>query len=750
MENWQFLIQKQGDRSWHSLESPKVEIIEGMYRIVTRSGLPNINVEVRVIYSSTLEVPPKRRIQKRSRRTTEDGLMVVIPYTYLKAGIWELQCCGDLISDNLRKSWQYSICLVVLPNLSLAQKNTWGQPAPPLSSEGLNPVIECDDQVVIDDPVSPVWLKADTAEEILKSLVSLALPPSEPLLEEEISLEDSLPVIALPLLLTLEQETYITSWGETLTVNGRVEPEQINYVLDDRPNCERVYNGELKIQLSSPDTSEILAQERQPLPEEFLPFSIQVPIEIPSECKSKLILADITLYGSFVTAGEPRVLAHQSFTITANVAELLAITTATQTTEPDVVDNLEDEPASHQEAKPSAPIKLELFNLVKTVKKTEPNLLATSPKKSLPPQLVGRQIDKTPASPQLPQLPKQNIYKINVPAILPANRRTSISTTFPYLRRVQVEPDHHQEAFGLQYTNTIEADYEDIPYQKDSFGEEFVPSHNESVAVGNTYLSPLIKKWVHTQGHSSPQPLEDNEDKVISSEHLFEEQVQEVSENEALSEKEWEEPIPADIITSLTDLIDELSFSLIDQSSMTSPTTVIAEVPTPKYVSKPSPALAQEIVVYDTYIEAETDILKKQTSKQEQKSVSDLPPITEPLAIPQLHIPEGELIAGKSIRVIVQIPGNRSQVAVKLWVEDCQTRWLLDAPRLLKNLLPNYEGKLEVITHINVPFGCLEIRVEAIAVDMVTKQESHKASIHRTVIPPDLLKSPVDELFLSI
>ncbi|MEH2093098.1 MAG: hypothetical protein V7K96_06805, partial [Nostoc sp.] len=114
MEHWQFLIQKQGDRSWHILESPNLAISEGQYRVLARSSLPNTDVEVRVTHSSTQEVQPTRRIFKRSRRTNSEGLMAVIPFTHFDAGVWELRCNGDLMSDLLGKSWQYSVQLRVL------------------------------------------------------------------------------------------------------------------------------------------------------------------------------------------------------------------------------------------------------------------------------------------------------------------------------------------------------------------------------------------------------------------------------------------------------------------------------------------------------------------------------------------------------------------------------------------------------------------------------------------------------------
>ncbi|MGH8001831.1 MAG: hypothetical protein ACREPR_20990 [Brasilonema sp.] len=163
--------------------------------------------------------------------------------------------------------------------------------------------------------------------------------------------------------------------------------------------------------------------------------------------------------------------------------------------------------------------------------------------------------------------------------------------------------------------------------------------------------------------------------------------------------------------------------------------------------------LLQEIVVDDGFNEAEAETFKNQPSKQEEESVSDVSvclsvvaKITEPLPVPQLHFPGGEFISGKSVRIRVQLASASPQVVVKLWVEDCQTRWLIDDPRWLTNLLPNSAGGLEEVTHLIVPFGCLEIRLEAIAVDTVTQQESHKVSIQRTVIPPGLPTLQLDEV----
>ncbi len=113
MEYWEFLIQKEGDRTWKPVKSPRIEIEPGRYRVVAHSNLKNAEVEISVIHQSVEEVPPRRRYQKRSRRTSPEGLMVVIPFTQLKSGIWELRCCGDIMSEFLGDSWQESIQLQV-------------------------------------------------------------------------------------------------------------------------------------------------------------------------------------------------------------------------------------------------------------------------------------------------------------------------------------------------------------------------------------------------------------------------------------------------------------------------------------------------------------------------------------------------------------------------------------------------------------------------------------------------------------
>lgn len=114
MAFWEFLIQQEGDRSWLPLESPDVEILEGRYRVVARSSRVNTPVEISVIQTITTEHPPRRRVQKRMGQTNPDGLLVVLPFTRLEPGAWELRCVGDLMSDLMGEGWGYGVKLQVL------------------------------------------------------------------------------------------------------------------------------------------------------------------------------------------------------------------------------------------------------------------------------------------------------------------------------------------------------------------------------------------------------------------------------------------------------------------------------------------------------------------------------------------------------------------------------------------------------------------------------------------------------------
>ncbi|BAY11835.1 hypothetical protein [Calothrix sp. NIES-2098] len=936
MEHWQFLIQRQGDRAWHTLESPKVEIIEGRYRVLARSNRPNIDVEVRVTHSSTQEVPPKRRVQKRSRRTNSEGLMAVIPYTYFKPGIWELQCSGDLMSDIFGKSWQYNVYLRVLPQYAEKEVDTSGDgnylesdspdDTNTISDGGLvtssieitpaletniteNPelaiversssitttaVVDALEEEIIDLPVSPVWVKGETAEQILQNLIDLALPTSEPLLDEEMLENPAIAPALPPLLLNLDRETYVAKWGQALIVNGRVELQpKANADLEvEIPYLEGLYSLELRIDLRSPLESDILNQVRQPLANEVLPFTIGATIEIPANCESKLILAEISLYGAIADGGEVALLASQAFTITADVSELLAIKAAVTSIAAEKVDNQNTKIASDTPpaSGSSGGLDLSLLNFVKAVQPDQSLLLSASENKFLPPEIKPRSRKKSLEShraldlPNMPPLPpvkpaaatalllessklepattelatqEESVEKVDTLAAIDMdqlvikNRRVSmISSTFPYLKPLTELPSDRQainsdvvdacefhppesskvvdvNLGGSDNATELPIDYQQ--YEDESAAEvtisqrsklidafvaevatpprpelidEFAtptatpprpelidepvaskatspspelidepvaskatspspelinepvtpttsPPPPKLIVEGNPYSSPLITKWLQNQGFNLPEPIhvqeQDDDSEVVEPQTVA---------NQQTPNAEFEMEIPTDWLAIAQEELETAENLSKEYSTPSLPEP--PPPPPPRYPKIPLPRLTEEIVVDDIYIEPEVEVPESIPVEEEVPEVplvAEPSPllrlsaaIVEPLPTPQLFVPEGELIAGTSVRVRVELPQVSSEVVIKLWIEDCQTRWLMDGPHLLKDLRSNSSGDLEMTTQLHIPFGCLEMRVEAIALNPQTQQESHKVTITRTVVPPDLPTLQLDEL----
>ncbi|WP_442944920.1 hypothetical protein [Nostoc sp.] len=742
---------------------------------------------------------------------------------------------------------------------------------------------EEDENIVIDEPVSPVWLKGETAEQILQNLIDLALPTSESFLKDEIE-EDSL-VTEPPLLLTLDRDTYIAAWGQALTINGHIElKEKKNLDRAETSSPKSLQALELGIELRSPLESKIFTKVRQSLPDQELPFTINTSIDIPADFESKLILADISLYGLFTDVGEIIRLASQSFTITADVTELLAITAAAKpsTSLNDPIPS--DSSDTFTEPEAAVRIDLKLFNLVKIPKTDQSLILNPSPNTPLPPQINLQVLRETTlrtsnlknsgTSPQLPKLPPiqinanpptdvvaeptteeellekdATIAAINLEQLVIKQRRMpKLDTTFPYLRRVKaLAGDAEEEVKNNVPSDVLEVQaaedflpldaivaedekipelvLDDAPSQKESvaevetqpnvqseeepiaevetqpnvqseeepiaevetqsneqFQEEPVAevetqSNAQFITTGNLYSSPLLRKWMQSQGYSLPESINEPEPKeydryvpVQQTQLFLSAGTPNVDVNLPLSlndatgtlEESQESVFELGNFEEDADTAKETDLEAVEDtvvekvSEPTLSTALVRQLPPPPppiKVNIASAWLAQEIVVDDTDSELEADATNSYSLEEEKQPLLGLSPslpistaAIEPLPIPQLHVPEGELIADKFIIARVVLPEVPPQVVVKLWVEDCQTRWLLDGPHLLTNLQPNVLGELEVMTQLKIPFGCLEIRIEAIALDLTTLQESHKVTKVRTVIPPDLPNLQLDEL----
>jgi hypothetical protein len=774
-----------------------------------------MDVDVRVTYISTQEVPPKQRILKRSHRTNSEGLMAVIPFTYFKPGIWELRCSGDIMSEMLGKSWQHTLLIQVSPPEPSPQSLTQLAEESDLASNA-------DTQVsIVMNHGTPVWFQGETTEQILQNLLDLALPQDEPLLDEE-TIENA-PTLPPPLALnlSLDQDTYVARWGENFIIHGDVEVNEIENLEDERFAMNGVSQLRLEIALRSPSESRILNHIDQPLTDQVLPFSFSTLIDIPLDCESKLLLADINLYGALADVGEVILLANHTFTITADVTDLLAL----QTSRSDYRDSL-PETNPPVKPKPSVKIRLELFNVAKTPKLAQFHILKPSPNQPLPPQikpLISWQV----LSPQLPNLPHNSTREINTDsetdsltktlAIHPIDLKKlvikPVNTIFPYLKRLKVKPVPGKTAndqLNVEKLATLQKSPQlptvvTLPAKIPELPVDNLPQSDQSM-IDDTSYAELIAEIVAGVTKSEELDLVDSQENsvIIQSEELDLVDSQENSviiqseeldlvdsqENSVIIQSEEPDLVDSQENSSLLQqwidsqgyLLTEAVFQessdndlgeetqTVDVEVLLSREKEIQEDPIadniPLEINKPETVnilnpiatqpgwLSQEIVIDDLVMEWDADSWSDEAIADhhysplpENETAADFSGVMmESLPTPQLYLSEGELVAGTSVMVRVKLPEVSSSVVVKLWVEDYQTRSLLDRPHILPDLRSNAWGEWETAIYLKIPFGCLEIRLSAIALHQTTQQESDKFTIIKTVIPPNLPTIEMDEM----
>jgi len=808
MEHWQFLVQKHGEHSWYTLESQNLRIVAGKYRVLARSHLPNVDVEIRVTHFSDQEVPPKRRILKRLRRTNAEGLMAVIPFTYFYPGTWELRCSCDLMADILGNSWQYTVKMQVLAEeaseLSDNLINQWENlqeeavlsavhihpdattviekaKISPASDANINSLLtEVEADIFTDQPVSPVWFRGETAEQILQSLIDFALPTSNNQ-ELETGVVDTLTTELFKL--NLDRDYYICRWGEALTISGYVEPKEIDI---SQENQLPVMN--LLVELRSPlEPNKILNQFQQVLTDKILPFRFSIIIHVPAHCESKLILANLKLHSLPDDGISAVVLGSHVFTITADVTELLTISRGiAPAPTPDLFSETSLEVSQTTiKSETSFKLGLELFNLVRIPNLAQFNIFKPAPKQPLPPQIrplvflskLDESSEKLPL--QLPKLPSNQTNPLVNPIASETKQSDGIvemleavptidlgklaikqlKTSFPYLKRlrnvarkIEIASFSTRNLPNLSNKSLAESPEEslelvDIPSTLDSV--ESIPSvvnllPGELIpTVDNPEISPLLKLWIQREENLTAEYFYGDYISQTTQEQNF---VQNTA-TPMLETLSLDNTPPLDNQETPNPNIEssDVEVELETGNSPNSPENVIdqpAIALNPPFISSTPVWLSEEIVLDET--DSDLEVGDVEQPQQTQLDLSGTHRLSLPT--PQLYVPDGELLAGSSVKIRIELPHVLSSVAIKLWVEDCQTRYLLDGPHLITDLNFNIWGVLEAVVQLNIPFGCLEMRLEAIAIDTTTQQESHKVSIVKTVIPPDLPQIQPEQL----
>ncbi|HEY9749025.1 MAG TPA: hypothetical protein V6C63_10120, partial [Allocoleopsis sp.] len=788
MEYWEFLLQKEGDRSWLPLESPDVEILEGRYRVVARSSRANTSVEIRVTHQVADEVPPKRRAQKRFGRTNKDGLMVVFPFTRMQPGLWEIRCAGDLMSDFLGQSWQHTVCLQVLPQefesetdwdseWEMQDEATADSPEPQSNSVATTASdIQPEQEPTQPQPVAATAPEALTtesnvnstartleaanysveqlqyiAERISESDASLlpdeaaaVAPASEPALDtsaiaEPVSPEeenflvtpDALaepPAIEdLPLQIVLAQSAYMTSWGRPFTLSGRIElqePVSSITAIASLPTSGRSGEGELQICLRDPQSAQMVVEVRQPFSSQPLPYTFNCTLEIPLTCKTRLLLGEVVFHRPAIAPDATEsstspattvdtVIATQAFTLTADLDELLDAI-ATDLSEEQLLDlplpnlesesELEPEPELEPEFAEStiddeesqlehSYLNLSFLNLGEPSQDRQPFHIQPSTGSPLPPQIYRPSTHAEPSkTPALPVI--QGFYPASEPSL------------------EQVDTPEAEESEEIASETTAEAVVEDLP------PEPALDRLNLDSDLGDLGLADPeaeLTATVESPEDVLPEPVAPPEVSEAPVEATaqplnFQERfwarlnalASDANWSEWLKEDDTESPNALEIadspeLATAPDVPEANDVDLDSERAIASQSSEIVVHPTAR--PPEDEWVAHEIVVEDEpVVAAPQPVVAAPEAPQ--------PALLDPDAAipnPQLEVPTGELVSGKPVTVRVRMPDLPHRIYVKFWVNDRQTRSLLDGPRWLVDFTPTGLGDLEATTQLTVP-----------------------------------------------
>mgnify|MGYP005849585977 CR=1 FL=1 len=792
MEFWEFLIQKDGDRSWIALESPKVEILEGRYRVVARSSRVNTPVEIRVTHEAIAETPPKRRIQKRTARTNPDGLIVVIPFTRLQSGIWELRCTGDLMADMMGEGWRYVVKLHIISHESVtdewepdwlrdgadieySNEDNSHSAVLPLFSEAPSDNRSPEETASFDSPAAAEeTCKADSiamelpetdshsdssespnleqstgvdeneaffrdrpadsaesgvdpsadaiatqlAEQVMDSVFepldtpdqrstleerseSVAEPSDAAILSAEATIDP-----AATWQLHLKRTSYRMHQGEALTLEGQViVPAAIAETVDYLSLVQ------LEVQLRDPQTAQVMVHKTHSFLVQRTGGAFSLLVDLPNHAQTRLMLGEVVLRQLDAATPAP-VLASQSFSVTVNLEDLLEAI-ANDFTDSDLLPPLEFVKPS-----PDADLNLTFLNLLDAPK--PPLQTQPSDRQVLPPLLHRPEGDRPSAKPL--ELPFSGSKP---PAAVVEAVEQSLSAT------------------GTATTTTSE------PRSQQSSEPQ-----SESRPAVPPASPPDPEAAIAPQPHSSTdvQPIQDAEDDFMTPESDLEfEADPEVDPIEAMQEPELPPETAAFRALNLRNRFWSRLNSMASDPELTSLLRRVDPLSTPSGQDAPlssdSILADQEVVIEDDPLPVPGRFRRQLCPVPEPEEMS--PPILDPddpVPAPTLSVPEGELTAGRSLYVVVQVPDLPSRLYVKFWLRDRQTRLLLDGPKWVVSLLPTGQGTLEARTQIAVPFGCLEVQFEAIAVEMATQRESDRVTLHRTVTTPDLPSLSLDFL----
>jgi hypothetical protein len=684
MASWEFLLQKEGDNSWLTLESPDVEILEGRYRMVARSGYTNTAIDVRIIYQDFDAVPPVQQVQTRTLTTNAEGLMVVMPYTSLKPGNWQFSCAPQLTSGLLATVGKKTIQLRVLPSEAEEFDQFFGDTEPPTAdiNSPQPPTVEAQTEQssnVVQFPSSGLYI---VPEPPTATVPDTPQPSPQPL--------DAVDKLLNALHIFLEQDSFVGRLGEALIVSGRLElatpsPSSTYPILTE---------GELQFRLRDPQSSEPLFEVNQTLPSGDFPLAFSGVVYIPFECKTRLILGEVIFSHDGVAVTT------QSFNVVTQVEHLLEAIDQGFSPELDQ-DDFPDLSTLDLGV-------LELPDLTDTTNRAE--VLTPETTTVLPPKLNNSSWESRSAT------------SLDLP-IFGSSSTTGEVKPIP-------KPDQSVVSSEDQDSSTVvnswESNYTDI---STSISPLLVGESSELIPAtdGIEKIDPITKPKSDPEVQEAFQALDLN--------NRFWSRL-----NALAGDQEWSQWVKRANVNPLPEIPFNAASNIVKRSDQTSSDT--APLPFPEVVHAQEEL--EEIVVDDELLESPGAFFPRRKNIKEIKPetpavnqpISYILPEDQPVPDPQIEVLSTEIIAGRLVKLRVRLPDGLPRIYVKVWLFDRQTRTVVDGPRWLTEFSPNGFDQIETTVDLEIPYSSLEVLLEAIAVEMQTQRESNKITIEGSVNPP--------------
>jgi hypothetical protein len=273
MPYWEFLIQRETDRAWRPLTTRSLQVSEGKYRIIANTSLVEVAVRTQVFYQTASQ--PPQLSQKRSQAISAEGMLVVLPFTYLQCGVWHFNCnisTDQEVCEQLR--------LKVVPRPPTTDRPATVTAIVPIAGER--------------PPEEILQIAVADLEQLLTDLDRPPEPTPVPeaggLLIEQVQIKMDRP-------LQLDQEIFYGMPGGLLMVTGSANMDLLP------KGAERMVTS-----VRLPQDGSILTELERAIVEDQ--FVFQIPLELPSPPLNHFLMGEVSILNR---AGQP--LVNCSFTI---------------------------------------------------------------------------------------------------------------------------------------------------------------------------------------------------------------------------------------------------------------------------------------------------------------------------------------------------------------------------------------------------------------------------------------------------